>query len=113
MKRPENEEKIKTDALKTSVKEGATTTFYSSITDNYIIPFILALKGTSLQIGIISSLAGLINPISQFVGSRMMEKYDRKKIVLTSLVLQLIMMIPLIIISVLAFKGVAGKTLVI
>ncbi len=87
-KEPVNSQKLKEKALSTSIKEGSATSVSSNIGDSYIIPFALALNGTSTQIGILSSFSTFIYQISQLFGARMMEKYSRKRIVLQFVLLQ-------------------------
>jgi hypothetical protein len=58
-------------ALKESIDEGAAGAVSSGITNSYITPFALALNGTAFQIGLLSSLSGIISPIAQIFGSKM------------------------------------------
>ena len=78
-----SEEVKKTRALETSVKEGSAANASVSFGDNYITPAILALNGNAAHVGIMQALVGLISPISQLFGSKLIEKTSRKKIVLS------------------------------
>ncbi len=88
----ENKDKKREDLFertrRLSVKEGAVASAMIGIGDNYIVPYALELKATNLQTGLISSLANLFSPLAQILGSHLMARHHRKKIVLWSVVLQ-------------------------
>ena len=68
-------------ALEISIHEGAATSFSNGISNAYITPFALKLSAKEIHIGILSSIAGLIAPLMQLYGSKLMDSYGRKKIV--------------------------------
>src|SRR3989344_9571102 len=80
---------LKEHALKTSIKDGIASNV-TAVGDSYITPFALALNAQPIHIGILSSLSGLLYQISQLFGSKLMERYSRKKIVLFFVFLQAI-----------------------
>lgn len=102
-KHDENYEKEKT--MKVSIKEGAVSTVMSSFGDAYITPYALSLNANNAQIGFLSSLTGLLGPLAQIKGSRLMEKFPRKKIVIIGTALQAFMWIPILILAFLFQKG--------
>lgn len=53
-----------------------------------IIPYAIELKANNFETGLLSSLANLFGPFAQILGSRLVEKYHRKKIVLIGVVFQ-------------------------
>jgi len=58
------------------------------INDNNITPYALELGATTFETGLLNSLANLFGPLSQIFGSRLLEKYHRKKIVFWAVMLQ-------------------------
>lgn len=73
---------------KLSVKEGSFASVTAGVGDSYIIPFALELKANNFEASLISSLASFLGPIAQILGSRLIEKYHRKKIVVWGAALQ-------------------------
>lgn len=113
--KPEKEEKVLEEAkenmekertMKLSIKEGATSTVMSSFGDSYITPFAIALKSNNIEIGFLSSFIGLLGPLAQIKGSRLMEKFPRKKIVTIGVALNAFMWIPILILAFLFQKGI-------
>ncbi len=102
----------KKSALKVSIAEGSANSISTGISNAYITPFALKLSSNDLNIGILSSVSGLISPLAQLYGSKLMEKYSRKKIVVASMLWQTIMWLPLIIIAFLKFYGVYVSSLI-
>ena len=89
------EELAKEQTRKISIKEGNYTSAMSGLAESYITPYALALKATNSQIGYLSSFSGLIAPIAQIWGSKLMEKYSRKKLLFIFVLLQALMWIPM------------------
>ena len=111
---PDKKEKIlasthdkleKEKTMKLSIKEGCSASVMSGMGTDYISPFLLALNASNSQIGLLSSIPGLISPLSQIFGSKLMEKYSRKKIVFLSVVLQSLMWIPILSLALLLWKN--------
>lgn len=102
----------KKQALSTSIKEGSAASLSSAFGDSYITPFALALKAQPIHIGILSSFSGLVSPIFQILSTKLMRKQPRKKIVLSFVLLQSLLWVPLSLIALFAFKGINGKYLV-
>ena len=86
----------KEKALKKSIVEGSFCSAYQGMSHSYITPFALALGSSSLQVGFLSSFAGLFSPIGQLFGSKLMEKYSRKSIILRMSTIQILLWIPII-----------------
>jgi len=85
----------KQKALAVSIKEGSASSISSSIGETYISLFALALQAKAIHIGILSAISGLVSPIAQLLGSNLMEKFSRKKIILYSVFLQALFWIPI------------------
>ncbi len=90
-----------------SIKEGIFSTLSFSFASRYISPFAIAINMSNPLVAMMSSIGGLIGPISQMFGSRLIEKYPRKKIVLKGVFLESLTWIPFIIIALLFYKGLA------
>lgn len=97
-------EKEKT--MKLSVKEGSFTSVMTGFGNSYVTPYALALNANNAQVGFLSSFAGLISPISQILGSKLMEKFSRKKIITISVAVQALMWLPILLLSLLFFKNI-------
>jgi len=101
----------KQKALERSIQEGIGSSISLGLGANYITPFALALKSNAFQIGILSSFSGLISPLSQIFGAKLMKNYPRKKIVLFSVLLQALTWIPIALLSYLAWKEIVPLAL--
>lgn len=98
----ETKEKIlKEESMKVSIKEGSFASVMSGAGNAYITPFALAIGANNFQIGLISSLTNLVAPLAQLKGSRLMEKFSRKRIMITFVALQALMWFPIIFLAVL------------
>ena len=95
----------KEKTLKLSTKEGGAASVMTGAGDAYIVPYALALNANNAQIGYLTSLAGLIGPTSQIVGSKLMYKYSRKKLVTSAVFLHASMWLVFVILGLLYWKG--------
>lgn len=93
-------------ARRLSIKEGCFASIKTSLGDYYITPFAIAINSSNFLIGMISSISGLVGPMSQWFSSRLIEKYKRKKIILTATFYEALAWIPLILIAFLFYKGI-------
>lgn len=91
--------------LKLSVKEGCFASVMTGAGTDYITPFALTLNASNTQIGFLSSFTGLVSPLSQVLGSRLMEKYSRKRLVTIFVALQALMFLPLIFLAILLWRS--------
>ncbi len=94
-----------------SIKEGSFTSAMSGLGDSYVTPYALTLNANNAQIGFLSSFVGLISPLSQLFGSRLMEKYPRKKIIVIFVLFQALVWIPILLLSFLLWKNLLVKYL--
>jgi len=99
------EEILKENSMKDSIKEGSFASVMRGAGDTYITPFALAIGANSFQIGLIKSLTGLLAPFAQLKGSKLMEKYSRKRVIITFVALQALMWFPIIFLAVLFLQG--------
>lgn len=98
--------KLKKESLDYSINEGFFATIKDSVVNNYISPFAIAINSSNSLIAMLSSIPGLLGPISQWQSSRLIEKYSRKKIVLISVFFEILVWIPLIMLSLLYYQGI-------
>jgi len=99
----QKEEEKKKQAGKISIKEGSASSIMTGLGDNYVSPFMVSLTKNPLPIGLLSSLPGLLSPISQLIGSKLMESNSRKKIVLLSVFLHAIFWLPVAVLGILFY----------
>jgi len=110
MKNP-SESELKKKSLDVSIKEGSAASFSAGVANSYLTPYALALNAQPIHIGLLSSLSGLLSPLAQFFGSKLIGKYHRKKIVLAFVLLQALTWLPIAALAYLYFKGAATNYL--
>ncbi|TFH31257.1 MAG: MFS transporter [Promethearchaeota archaeon] len=74
-----------------SVKEGSFAGLSMVLGDSYITPFALAIGASAVHIGIMNSISGLVLPLGQIIGSRMMVRRSRKTLLTRYVMLQAMM----------------------
>jgi len=89
-----------------SIKEGIFASAKDAFGNHYISPFAIAINASNSLVVLLSSIAGLLGPISQISGSRLLEKYSRKKILTKSVFLESLIWLPMITIAILFYKGI-------
>lgn len=100
----EKEEKEKT--MKLSVREGSSASVMTGLGDYFIVPFATkVLNASSFQIGALSGLSSFLPPLFQIMGSKLIERHSRKKIIITFVTLQALMWIPILLLSLLLWKN--------
>ena len=82
--------------MRLSLKEGSAAAVMTGAGESYIPAFALSIGASNFQIGLISALPALFSPISQLLGSSLMEKYPRKNIMTRGPLLQALMWFPII-----------------
>jgi MFS family permease len=97
---------LKEKALRTSIKEGTAANISSTIGDNSIIPFAVALNSSPMQISFLSGVSGFLYQLSQFFGAKVMERASRRKIVVSFVLLQALMWLFISVTALLVWKGV-------
>ena len=95
----------KEHALRTSMKEGCTQSLGVNMSSGFLTPLLLAIGGNSFHVGLLSSLNGLADPTGEIVGSKMMEKYSRKKLWVNAKLLIVLLQIPIIALIYFYWKG--------
>ncbi len=114
MKKTKNKRKIRKLQRKTrhlSVEEGIFASIRNSLGDSYIAPFAIALNSSNSVVAMLTSITGLLGPISQWQSSKLLEKYPRKKILINSFIFGSIAWAFLILLAFLFYKGILISTL--
>ncbi len=84
-------------ARQNSIKAGMFTSARMSFGDYYLSPpFAIAINASNSLIALISSITGLLGPLSQMFGSRLIEKYSRKKVFMKAALIEILSWIPMI-----------------
>jgi len=101
------EEELKEKTMKLSIKEGSSCSVMTGLGDYFVVPFATkVLNSSNFQIGILNGLSSLLPPLFQILGSKMMEKYTRKKIIMLFVALQALMWLPILLLSLLLWKNI-------
>jgi MFS family permease len=82
------DDQARTRTMKLSVREGQAWAFMTGAGDSYIIPFAVALTASNLEIGILSSLVGLLGAMCQLVGGRLVYRFRRRSIMVSAAMIQ-------------------------
>lgn len=92
-------------ARRISIKEGIFAAGKMSFGDHYISPFAIAINTSNSMVAMLSSVAGLLGPLSQTFSSRLIEKHSRKKIVLKAVFIESLFWLPLVLIAFLFYRN--------
>jgi len=98
-------EELKHQSRRYSIAEGMCASAKTYMGDNYVQPFAIALNASNPVVALLNSASGLLWPISQIYGSKLMEKYSRKKISLVIAFLRSLFWISLIILAILFYRN--------
>jgi len=96
---------LKKETMDLSVKEAGFAGAQFGVGESYIIPYALALNFNNFQIGLFRSITSFFPSIFQYYGSKLMEKWDRKKIIISFVMLQALMWFSLMSFAYLFWKG--------
>jgi MFS family permease len=95
-------------SLKLSIKEGSYAATSTGFGAAYFGPFALFLGATVSQMSFLHGLAGLLPSITQLYSSHLIEKNSRKKTVMFSVVMDIILLSLIALLGVLYFFDIAG-----
>ncbi len=102
---------LKHGARRVSIKEGIFSATRTSLGNNYLSPFAIAINASNSLVALLGSISGLLGPLSQTFGSKLIGKYSRKKIVLRSIIVEASIWLPIIAIAFLFYKGILVNSL--
>ena len=105
------EEQLKHKSRRLSIKEGMFASAKASLADNYVSPFAIAINASNSTISLMSAISGLLGPISQLFGSKVISKISRKKILMNYFLTEAILILPWIIIAFLYYKNILTEIL--
>lgn len=88
--------KSKEHARERMIKQGAVSEASSSLSSGFIVPFAKAIGANAAHIGFLSAFSGLIAPLGNMLGSKLMERHSRKRIHIASTFLQSLIWLPII-----------------
>jgi len=97
---------LKHKARRISIKEGIFSAARTSLGNNYLSPFAIAINASNSLVALLGSISGLLGPLSQTFGSKLIGKYSRKKIVLRSVIVEATIWFPIIAIAFLFYRGI-------
>jgi MFS family permease len=90
---PQQDDSVcKTKTMSLLIKEGLFGGLAVNLTGQFMTPYALFLQTSPFQIGIMSSLLGVIPPLGQIAGSDLMKKKSRRSIIIKSVLLQTLML---------------------
>jgi len=113
-KEVEEQKRIRTKKQKSrdlSIKEGIFASAKDSFGTRYLSPFAIAINASSSAVAILSSIAGLLGPISQIFSSKLIEKKPRKKVVTKFTFLEALSWLTFLVISFLFAKNIVTEIL--
>ena len=100
------EKKLKHKARRQSIKEGIFASAKMSFGDRFVHPFAIAINTSNPLVALLTSITGLLGPLSQLISAQKFRKYSRKKVVLTTVFIESLMWLPFIAIAILFSKGI-------
>lgn len=102
---------LKQETRDLSIKEGIFASIKDSFGTHFLSPFAIAINSSNALVAIMSSITGLLGPLSQIFSSKLIEKQTRKKIVMKSVLLESLAWLSFIIIGILFTKNIITKIL--
>ena len=94
-----------------SIKAGIFSSAKSSFGDYFVSPFAIAINASNSLIVLFTAVSGILGPLSQIFGSRLIEKSSRKKIVLNSVFAEFLSWIPILAVAILYWSGIITSIL--
>ncbi len=91
--------KSKEHARERMISQGAVSEASTSLSSSFIVPFANTIGANAAHIGFLSAFSGLISPLGNLLGSKLMEHHSRKTIHIWSTWLQSLIWLPIIALS--------------
>ncbi|MDD5700056.1 MAG: MFS transporter [Candidatus Nanoarchaeia archaeon] len=108
-----NIKELKYKSRVSSIKSGIFASAKGSFGDSFFSPFAIAVNASNSLVALLTAISGILGPLSQIFGSRLMERYSRKKIILRTIFFEFLLWIPFIAIAVLYWAGIIRNALAI
>ncbi|MBI2044717.1 MFS transporter [Candidatus Pacearchaeota archaeon] len=99
------------DARRHSIKEGIFAAARTSFGDSYVAPFAIAIKASNSVVALLTSVLGLLGPLSQVFGSKLIGKESRKRILTKTVFIEAMMWVPFILIAALFYFNIITNLL--
>jgi len=93
-------------SLDLSIRDGAVSSVSSNFSLSYFAPFALALNATAVQMGILYAVISLLPSLAQLKAAALIERFSRKKIVLSGVIGKLVLVLPILLVGFLHWIGV-------
>lgn len=106
-----SEKELKHKSRRLNIKSGIFAAGKVSFGDRFLQPFAIAINMSNSIVALLTSLAGLLGPLSQSISSNIFQKHSRKKVVLNAVFLESLIWIPFIAIAILFSKGIYPEIL--
>ncbi len=103
-KKPEDSKKVKKlkhQARRRSIREGIFAASENSFGFRFLSPFAIAINASNSMVAMLGSITGLLGPLSQLFGSKLIDKYSRKKILLKAIFWAALIWLPMILLAIL------------
>lgn len=88
------------------VSQGAVSEASTNLSSSFIVPFAQALGANAAHIGFLSAFSGIVSPLGNLWGSKLMERRSRKRIHIVYTIFQAIIWLPIILLAYMFFKSV-------
>lgn len=92
-------------SLRASIKDAIAWSIMDGAGSAYLSAFAVAIKSSTTQIGLLSSLPTLIGNASQLLGIKLLGKFSRKRTVMTGVLIQALCWLPLALIGILNLQS--------
>lgn len=102
---------LKHKARRRSIGEGIFASAKSSFGYYYLSPFAIAINSSNSLIALLSSISGIIGPLTQTFSSKFMKNHSRKEIVIKSVFYECISWLLFFLVAFLFYKGIFVKAL--
>ena len=87
-----------------SIKDGIFYSAKASLANRFIAPFAIAIQASNSVVALLSAITGILGPLSQLFGTKLLDKYNRKKLLLKSVLAESLSLLLFIIIAFLFYK---------
>ncbi len=93
-------------SLNLSIKEGVMSSISTNLSLSYFTPAALAMSATNVQMGILYAILSLVPGVIQIKSASLIEKFSRKKLVLSGVIGKIVLIFPFLLIGFLHWMGV-------
>jgi len=93
-------------SLKLSLKDASLSSISTGFGLSYFSPFALVMNATSSQIGILHAIINLLPSLVQLKAATLIRKFPRKRVVLTGVLGEILLFIPILLMGLLFYLGV-------